>query len=91
MQNMNEMMNREQLFNYINCVSFAVNDVILYLDTHPNDKEAAMYFNEYSKMRNQALKDYAKLYGPLTIDTAADCDSYWQWIEHPWPWEGGKC
>lgn len=80
---------REQLLNYINEVSFAVTDIVLYLDTHPCDQDALEYFRTYSKMREHALKEYAKLYGPLTIDTADDaCSNSWIWTLQPWPWEG---
>ena len=73
-------------------ISFAVDDVKLYLDTHPWDEEALSYFREYSYMRNEALKEYAKYYGPLTIDTAvqSDCEK-WNWINEPWPWQEGGC
>ena len=67
-----QMMNRRQLLNHINEVSFAVDEVKLYLDTHPCDTEALEYFREMSSHRNQALKEYAASYGPLTIDTASD-------------------
>jgi hypothetical protein len=33
---MNQM-NRQQLFNLINTVSFAVDDLLLFLDTHPEE------------------------------------------------------
>ena len=39
---------------------------------------------------SKALKEYARLYGPLTIDTANDtCSRRWEWVMQPWPWEGG--
>ena len=68
----NNRPNRKDLLQWINVVSFAVNDVHLYLDTHPTDKEALAYFHEYSKLRNHALKEYSKYYGPLTIDTTME-------------------
>ena len=48
-----QMMNRRQLLNHINEVSFAVDEVKLYLDTHPCDTEALEYFREMSNHRNQ--------------------------------------
>ena len=36
-------MNRNQLLQWINEVSFAVTDISLYLDTHPDDKEALAF------------------------------------------------
>lgn len=81
---------RKDLLQWINVVSFAVDDVKLFLDTHPCDQNALAYFQEYSRMRNEALKEYAKYYGPLTIDTAAEsCADRWNWINEPWPWQEG--
>ena len=47
---------RKELLQWINVVSFAVDDVKLFLDTHPCDQNALAYFQEYSRMRNEALK-----------------------------------
>ena len=63
---------RSELMNWIYAVSFAVDDVKLFLDTHPTDTKALEYFYEYSKLRNQALDEYAKYYGPLTVDTTVE-------------------
>ena len=83
---------RRELLCPINQASFMVDDVKLYLDTHPCDNAALQLFHEYSKMRNQALKEYAKYYGPLTIDTTvASCTDRWNWIHEPWPWQEGWC
>lgn len=81
-------MNRGQLLQEIDRVSFAVNDLNLYLDSHPYDQKALACFREHSARRNELLKLYASQYGPLTIDTANDsaCSS-WDWICQPWPWE----
>ncbi len=83
---------REDLLNQIYEASFAVDDVKLYLDTHPWDDEALVYFQEYSRRRNEALKEYAKHYGPLTVDTVVySGDDRWNWIDEPWPWQEGGC
>ncbi len=83
---------RKELLQWINVVSFAVDDVKLFLDTHPNDENALAYFREYSNLRNQALKEYAKHFGPLTLDTAvASISDRWNWINEPWPWQEGGC
>ena len=83
---------REELMCYINEVSFAVNDMVLYLDTHPCDEKALAFCKEHVKKRDKALREYAALYGPLTIDTTDDVKSKtWEWVMQPWPWERGKC
>jgi spore coat protein JB len=80
--------NKEQLLQLINEVSFAVNDIILYLDTHPCDEKALAFYREKVAIRNEALKEYAACFGPLTIDTADDtCSDSWEWVMQPWPWE----
>ena len=72
--NPNQNQQREMLLKKINEVSFAVDDILLFLDTHPDCQEA--------------LSEYARLYGPLTIDTADDsCSRSWEWIQQPFPWE----
>lgn len=83
---------KKSLLNEINECSFAVNDMLLYLDTHPCDEAALSYFMEHKNRRVAALKEYAKYYGPLTIDTADDeASESFLWVETPWPWEGGGC
>ena len=83
---------KKDLMDQINTVSFAVDDVKLFLDTHPCNEEALSYFQEYSRLRNEALKEYAAYYGPLTIDTAVySCADRWDWINEPWPWQEGGC
>lgn len=89
---MSSQPNRKELLNIINEISFTVVDTQLYLDTHPCDTEAIAYFEQFSNMRNQALKEYAECYGPLTIDTAAyACNERWSWVNDPWPWQEGGC
>ena len=82
---------RSELLEWINIVSFAVDDVKLFLDTHPCNMEALEYFEEFKKQRVQALKEYAKYYGPLTVYTASPCSDNWTWIQEPWPWQYGGC
>lgn len=63
---------QKEFAEWNNECSFAVNDMLLYLDTHPCDEAALSYFMEHKNRRVAALKEYAKYYGPLTIDTADD-------------------
>ena len=81
-------MSQVQLWNHINEISFAINDIQLYLDTHPQDSAALAYACEKIKMRKSAKESYAKRFGPLTVDCVAEIDSNcWLWITQPWPWE----
>ncbi|MCI8465065.1 MAG: spore coat protein CotJB [Lachnospiraceae bacterium] len=84
---MNELMT--QIYEY----SFAVDDVLLYLDTHPDDQEALAYYKNMKEARAAAVGAYENQFGPLTKDGIKDCVDYWTWVNGPWPWEGGagKC
>ena len=84
----NQPSQRLCLLQQINEVSFAVDDMLLYLDTHPDDKKALDYFTDISDQRNKLMAEYARKYGPLTIDEAtADNESIWKWSQQPFPWE----
>ena len=80
---MENRLSKRELLDWINVVSFAVDDVKLFLDTHPYDEEALLYFDEFKKQRVQAMKEYAKNYGPLTLDTAAEYCGRWKWALEP--------
>ena len=80
---------RQQMLQWVNMVSFAVTEANLYLDTHPDDAAALAYFQEYSRLRNQALEDYASMFGPLTVDTAGGRRQIWEGGNTPWRWGGG--
>ena len=69
---------------------FAIDDVILYLDTHPDDCEARAYYKRMRDAYQDACQEYNEKVGPLTI-MDVDVSSWWNWVEGPWPWEGGAC
>ena len=78
--------NRHTLLHEIMSLNFAINDLVLYLDTHPNDERALCLHNNYSKTLKELKDKYQKVYGPLSI--YFPCNK-WRWLEEPWPWEGG--
>ena len=84
----NQCTAKEKLMNRINEVSFAVNDVLLYLDTHPCCEEAISFYQECEQERQKLLKEYAQCYGPLTVDAALESGGdTWKWVQQPFPWE----
>jgi len=82
-----EQMSKEQLLQWISMTKFACVDASLYLDTHPDDVEAIRYFQEHNRLYTEAMNVYAKVFGPLTIAHARYCDTYWDWVNQPWPWQ----
>ena len=77
---------KEELLQNIRCYEFAINELALYLDTHPEDKKALCLHKKYCNELKVLRDMYQKVYGPLTI--TYPCNK-WRWLEEPWPWEGG--
>ena len=79
--------NKYDLMDIITQASFALDDLKLYLDTHPHDMNALKCYEEYKKIRNVAWMEYTREYGPLSAYDVNVCNR-WSWIDSPWPWEG---
>ncbi len=67
---------------------FALDDAALYLDTHPTDQVAMNYYNYIRNANQEAINNYQMNYGPLMYNQVT-ADS-WNWLDDPWPWEGGN-
>lgn len=90
MTNQNQAKSRRELLSWINTASFMAYEMVLFLDTHPGDRQALASFQKYEQMRSQALNTYSAQFGPLNLDTISDFEN-WEWACQPWPWEGGYC
>ena len=83
-----QSMSKHQLMKLINEVSFAIDDIVLFLDTHPEDQKALDYFTHLSDKRKMLISIYSSKYAPLTLDSYDSKDTAcWDWIMKPWPWE----
>ena len=80
-------MTRENMINEIKCLQFAIVELGLYLDTHPEDERGLCLHRKYARELKDLKDKYQKVYGPLTINFP--CNK-WRWIEEPWPWERGN-
>ena len=78
---------KEEMLQNIRCLEFAITELGLYLDTHPDDKKALCLHRKYCNELKEMKDAYQKVYGPLTIKFP--CNK-WRWLEEPWPWEGGE-
>lgn len=86
--NCSKNQDRSRHLNKINENSFTVNDILLYLDTHPHDQKALSYYQEAVSCRKNLMAEYARTYGPLTVDDASmDTSTVWNWMVQPFPWE----
>lgn len=83
----NDDMTREEMAKQLKCYRFAIIELGLYLDTHPDDEKAICLHKEYCNRFKELEDKYQKVYGPLTI--MFPCNK-WRWLEEPWPWERGN-
>lgn len=87
--------NKARHLKKIGQYSHMMNDVKLFLDTHPDCREAMIAYAKYQKAYHMHKDEYEKTYGPL-MPGMNEYDKKWLWVEGPWPWEreandyGGK-
>ncbi len=82
---------REELMSQITAISFAINDLTLYLDTHPDCPNGLALFYQLLEQRLALLAEYAGEFYPLTqisMITGNCAQNQYGWSEGPMPWEG---
>ena len=83
-----EPMNEQaQMLTYVDAYCFGAHDINLYLDTHPNDRAMIELYNQYCNEYKNALEQYEKRFGPITVYSEATFACPWSWNNSPWPWE----
>ena len=66
-------------------LGFVVQELALYLDTHPNDKEAFELYQNYQKILHKGMMEMNNE-NPLNHGLPTKGDRY-RWLDDPWPWE----
>ena len=77
--------NRAAMMRRLQELAFALQESALFLDTHPEDREALAFHNEKLACHRELKQRYAALFGPLCPYTADQ--PTWRWAEGPWPWQ----
>lgn len=84
------MVNRKELPDtpgtQLQAIEFVILELSLYLDTHPENKEALHLYRKYQQMYDAAKKQYTKNIRPLCHMNPSE-DTKYTWISDPWPWE----
>ncbi len=70
----------------LQALSFVVQELGLYLDTHPEDAEAFTLYQNYTRLLEQGRRIYLEKVGPL-VQTDAALDNSYTWVLGPWPWQ----
>ncbi|GIP47156.1 CotJB protein [compost metagenome] len=71
----------------LQALDFALVELNLYLDTHPDDLAAIQQFNQLTQERTQHANHFQQLYGPLQNFGRAYSKFPWEWSQSPWPWQ----
>lgn len=76
------------LRRYILALDFAIDELILFLDSHPDNQKALQLLEAYRARKRENVAEYEKKFGELVI-TADEVrpSGSWKWIKGPWPWE----
>lgn len=82
---------RTVLKNRLGAYAFAVWEMTLYADTHPQDACALAKRRELMEARQALAGEYEAKYGALNLTSdEVTGDDGWSWIDGPWPWECGR-
>lgn len=76
-----------KMLTNIDALSFAMDDLTLYLDIYPNTKEYIDLFNNYRVKKNELVKEYESKYGPLSLNSDSMNSYPWAWDKTRQPWE----
>ena len=80
------MTDRQKLLWRVSMAGFAIDDVKLFLDTHPCDRAALEFYEKFRDTKKQLEKEYTAQFETLRADAVPVSDR-WTWVDNPWPWE----
>jgi len=75
------------LMRQIQEVDFALVELNLYLDTHPEDQAAIAQFNQCAQTSMTLKRQFESLFGPLYQFGNSYSPVPFAWKEAPWPWQ----
>ncbi|MGD9566854.1 MAG: spore coat protein CotJB [Sedimentibacter sp.] len=83
----NNLINEEQsMLLDIQKLEFAIYDLALYLDTHPNDPVALYRHKMLADQLMQLRHAYEAQFGIMSI-MGHELGDTWRYIDGPWPWD----
>ena len=83
------MNEKQKLMEAVYTNGFALDEARLFLDTHPDSRQALEFYRQKAELYRQAMELYEARFGPLRPENGAMGDQ-WGWGKGPWPWEGGN-
>lgn len=89
-QMLNPKSEQERMLYELDSISFAMHELNLYLDMHPEDQSMVTLFNDYRRNLEELTKNYESMYGPLTVNSNEMENKTFSWVNTTWPWEGNN-
>ena len=85
-----DMVNDEEFsdtqLHELQALSFALQELGLYLDTHSDDEEAAVLYQQYAELYKAGTEAYQS--GCMALRQSGSVkDGKYTWNQSPWPWE----
>ncbi|MBQ7541527.1 MAG: spore coat protein CotJB [Clostridia bacterium] len=80
------MNKREAAMRRLQSAKFALWEMHLYLDTHPEDLESIAAYKKYEAKYVLLLNEFEENYGAVTQFAPGVA-----WLKNPWPWESEVC
>jgi spore coat protein JB len=79
-------MDRDAILLKLMELDFMAVDLALFLDTHPDDKDALNEYNRILREADELREQYERLCGPLYSFRSINPVT-WKWYRDPWPWQ----
>lgn len=79
------MNKKHKMLQQIQQYKFSINEINLFLDSHPTDKKALNKHYELTNKLQQTMTSYNKNWLFTAYDNVQQDE--WQWSKTPWPWE----
>lgn len=70
----------------VQTTGFAIDEAALFLDTHPQDKQALDFYHKTIEEYNRAVENYVSNFGPINVNQVRSHDT-WSWTRGCMPWE----
>lgn len=87
---MAQRLSKQELTEKLNQVNLVCVDLNLFLDTHPDCKEALDDFNRANTYYRELVDEYETRFGPLIGFGLTKEMKEYNWCKGPWPWEPSR-
>ena len=74
---------KKALLHEIRVCTFALIEAKLFLDSHPDDRQAIAFYRKHRETLRQLENKWENCTGEMFNKNA----SRWTWVDTPWPWQ----